>query len=130
MAWLNRLRADAVDRVGALTVPTTRDEEWRFTDISPLTRLSFQPVRTESRLQAADVERFFLEEAATRLVFVDGVYAPQLSGAAKDRGVVVMNLAAAVSAHAAQSSRIWAVTPKSGTMCSPRSIPHSCTTAP
>jgi Fe-S cluster assembly protein SufD len=102
LAWLNRLRADAVDRVGALTVPTTRDEEWRFTDISPLTKLSFQPVRTASRLQAADVERFFLEETTTRLVFVDGVYAPQLASAANEHGVVVMNLAAAVSAHLAE----------------------------
>lgn len=101
VAWLNQRRANAVDRVAALTVPTTRDEEWRFTDISQLTKQSFQPVRTVSRLQAADVERFYLEEAATRLVFVDGVYAPQLSSVARDLGVVVSNLSAAISAHAA-----------------------------
>jgi Fe-S cluster assembly protein SufD len=101
LAWLGQLRADAVDRVGALTVPTTRDEEWRFTDISPLTRMSLQPVRSASGLQAADLERFRLAEAATRLVFVDGVYAPQLSSVARDSGVAVSNLAAAVAAHAA-----------------------------
>ncbi len=27
LAWFNRLRADAVERVGMLRVPTTRDEE-------------------------------------------------------------------------------------------------------
>ncbi len=101
LAWFNELRAEAVDRVGVLTVPTTRDEEWRFTDISPLTKLSFQPVRTAISLQAADVERFYLAEAATRLVFVDGVYAPQLSSMATDGGVVVANLPASVAAHAA-----------------------------
>jgi len=101
LAWLNQLRANAVDRVAALTVPTTRDEEWRFTDISPLTKQSFLPVRTASHLQAADVERFYLGEAVIRLVFVDGVYAPQLSSVARDLGVVVTNLSAAVSAHAA-----------------------------
>lgn len=101
LAWFNELRAEAVDRVGVLTVPTTRDEEWRFTDISPLTKLSFQPVRTAISLQAADVERFYLEEAITRLVFVDGVYAPQLSSMATDGGVVVANLPASVAAHAA-----------------------------
>ncbi len=101
LAWFNALRAEAVDRVGVLSVPTTRDEEWRFTDISPLTKLSFQPVRTAISLQAADIERFYLEEAATRLVFVDGVYAPQLSSPAKDGGVLVTNLAAAVTAHPA-----------------------------
>ena len=101
LAWLSQLRAAAVDRVGALTVPTTRDEEWRFTDISPLTRMSLQPVRAASNLQAADLERFLLAEAANRLVFVDGVYAPQLSSVARDSGMTVSNLAAAVSAHAA-----------------------------
>lgn len=104
LAWLNQLRADAVDRVGALKVPTTRDEEWRFTDISPLAKLSFQPVRAVSSLQTADVERFYLEaEAAIRLVFVDGAYAPQLStqpDEATESGLIVTNLSTALSAHA------------------------------
>ncbi len=101
LAWLNRLRANALDRVGALTVPTTREEEWRFTDISPLTKRSFQPARTASSLAAADVARFYLEEASTRLVFVDGAHAPELSSTGQDRTAVVTNLASAVAAHAA-----------------------------
>ena len=100
LAWLNRLRAAAVDRVGALTVPTTRDEEWRFTDISPLAKLTFQPVTVAPRLRAADIARFCIDEAPIRLVFVDGVHAPELSGAAADGGLVVGNLAAA-RVHAA-----------------------------
>lgn len=103
LAWFNRLRADAVERVGAQRVPTTRDEEWRFTDISPLIKLPFQPVYTASNLQAAEVEHFYLEPAAPRLVFVDGIYAPQLStqllNPAIDSDIVITNLSAAVSAH-------------------------------
>ena len=79
LGWFNDLRAHAVDRVGAATVPTTRDEDWRFTDISPLTKISFQPVRAASALTQADIARFVLPEAGARLTFVDGVYAPQLS---------------------------------------------------
>jgi Fe-S cluster assembly protein SufD len=101
LAWINALRAETVNRLDVLTLPTLRDEEWRFTDISPLTRLSFQPVHSATRLQAADIERFYLEEATTRLVFVDGIYAPQLSSMATDGGVVLANLPAAVAAHAA-----------------------------
>lgn len=95
LAWLNKLRAEAVDRVGVLTVPTLRDEEWRFTDISPLTKLSFHPVSEPTHLQPADIERFHIEEATTRLVFVDGVHASHLSSTAAEAGVVVANLAAA-----------------------------------
>jgi len=101
LAWLNKLRAEAVDRVGVLTVPTIRDEEWRFTDLSPLTKLSFHPARTPACLKSADVERFHIEEATTRLVFVDGVHAPELSSGARDGSVLVANLSTAGVAHAA-----------------------------
>jgi Fe-S cluster assembly protein SufD len=101
LGWLNRLRAHALDRVGALTVPTAADEEWRFTDLSPLTGRSFQPVGAATRLRAESIERFRMEEASTRLVFVDGVHAPELSSPAHGRGVVVTNLPAALAAHTA-----------------------------
>jgi len=99
-AWLNTLRAAAVERVGALTVPTTRDEEWRFTDISLLTKMSFHPVQAASKLQASDVARFYIAEATTRIVFVDGVYAPHLSSLSAD-GVKVGSLADGVAPYAA-----------------------------
>jgi len=101
LAWLNQLRAEAVDRVGVLTVPTVRDEEWRFTDLSPLTKLSFQPARMPVDLTTVDVERFRIEEAAVRLVFVDGVHVPQLSSVGRDGGVVVANLSDVGAGHAA-----------------------------
>jgi Fe-S cluster assembly protein SufD len=103
LAWLNQLRAHAVDRVSALKVPTTRDEEWRFTDISPLAKLSFQPVHAESSLRIADVEHFYIEEAAIRLVFVDGAYAPELSkqsNGIEHAGLIVTNLPSAAAVHA------------------------------
>ena len=100
LAWLNRLRAEAVDRVGALTVPTTRDEDWRFTDISSLTKIPFQPARSAPLLDATKIDDLVLPEAGARLVFVDGVYAPQLSF--NKAGIVVENLAAGVTRHGAQ----------------------------
>jgi Fe-S cluster assembly protein SufD len=99
LAWFNDLRAHAVDRVGAATVPTTRDEEWRFTDISPLTKISFQPVRAATALTASDIGRFALAEAGTRLTFVDGVYAPQLSD--HKSAVEVSTIAAGLTRHGA-----------------------------
>lgn len=102
LAWLNTLRAEAVERVGVLTVPTLRDEEWRFTDIAPLTRQSFHPVNQPASLQAGEDLRFHIAEAASRIVFIDGVYAPHLSSAAADDGVTVTSLAAAAASHAAE----------------------------
>ena len=104
LAWLNALRREALEHVGVLTLPTTRDEEWRFTDISHFTKMSFAPAQSATHLEAADVAHFFIEEATSRLVFVDGIYAPQLStariGIGADSGVVVSNLSAAIAAQA------------------------------
>ena len=99
LTWLNELRANAVDRVGALTVPTTRDEDWRFTDISPLTKLSFQPAQAAAPLAPAAVEQWAIPEAASRLVFVDGIYAPEHSF--NRAGFTVENLACGATAHTA-----------------------------
>ena len=97
---LGKLRARAVERVGALTVPTTRDEDWRFTDLAPLTHLSYQPARVATALTAADIAPFALADAPARLVFVDGIYAPQLSTPASG-AVVLSSLTAALPAQAA-----------------------------
>ncbi len=104
LAWINALRVEAVNRVDVLALPTLRDEEWRFTDISRLTKLSFSPALSASYLEAADIAQFYIQEASTRLVFVDGLYAPQLSNttpAASNSGVVVSNLQPTLATHAA-----------------------------
>ncbi len=93
LAWLNERRSAALERANALSVPTTRDEEWRFTDITPLTRLKFLPAAGLPQLAAADIESFRVPEASVRLVFVDGVYSPALSEAgALPAGVRVSTL--------------------------------------
>ena len=99
--WLNALRAEAANRAGELTMPTLRDEEWRFTDISQLTKIPAHTVRTATTLQLADIERFYIEEATTRLVFVDGVYASHLSNGITDNGITVTNLESGLASHAA-----------------------------
>jgi len=106
---MSRLRARAIERAGALTVPNTRDEDWRFTDISPLTKLSLHPIATATALGATDIQPFLLADAPCRLVFVDGIYAPQLSTPASG-AVSVSSLFAAQSSPlvAAQLGRLAA----------------------
>jgi Fe-S cluster assembly protein SufD len=100
-SWLNERRAQALERANALTVPSTRDEEWRFTDISPLTKARFQPVTAAPGPAMADVSPFIVPEATAHLVFVNGVFAPALSAnAGLPYGVVIVNLAAALGTHA------------------------------
>ncbi|MEO8935844.1 MAG: Fe-S cluster assembly protein SufD [Burkholderiaceae bacterium] len=103
-SWLSALRAAALERVGALKLPTRRDEDWRFTDLSALAAQSFQPAQPQPSLALGDVARFFIGEATSRLVFIDGVHAPQWSstnGGGGGEGVVVTTLAAAIASHGA-----------------------------
>jgi len=97
--WLDARRAQALERANALAVPSTRDEEWRFTDLAPLARKSFKPA-TAADVDAHAVAACFVPEAVARLVFVDGHYAPQWSVAA-DGGLVVQTLQEALKANAA-----------------------------
>ena len=102
LAWLDARRSAALERANALTVPTTRDEEWRFTDISPLTKLHFQPAAGVPRLSLADLSPYVIGEAAARLVFVDGLFAPELSeNEGLPSGVQVSNLAEGLKHHSA-----------------------------
>src|SRR4029078_9945598 len=81
-AWLNARRGAAWEQANALSVPTTRDEDWRFTDLTPLTRL---PVRAPlgQHGPAADIlPTHVVTESGARLAFVDGVFAPEVSSRA------------------------------------------------
>lgn len=101
ISWFNNLRNQAIDRVSTQKLPAKRDEEWRFTDISPLARLPYQPSQAECRLQAHDIEHLCLKEAENRLVFVDGYYSPELSRITDHTALVAGNLPDFLSTHSA-----------------------------
>ena len=90
--WLQDLREGAANWVRHSTIPTTRQEEWRFTDLSSLPKVQFN---VETQSIQTDISSLTLSEAAnSRLVFVNGVYAPELSAVADlPSGIVVSNLA-------------------------------------
>ncbi len=73
IAWLQEVRDHAVLRVQEQTFPTTRDEEWRFTDLSDLLKLDLVTAAP------ADATAAELPEATHRLTFVNGFFAPALS---------------------------------------------------
>ena len=97
LGWVNDLRRRALERAHQLTVPSTRDEAWRFTDLSPLYRLAFKPARDDAAMvHAARLAPYMLPEAGTALVFVDGFFVPALSTLGASTGVTVTNLASAM----------------------------------
>jgi len=80
-----------------LSVPTTRDEEWRYTDLSPLYQKSFPRALPASLPSPAALASFALSEAQCRLVFVDGHFEPELSTPSSDAALRVAPFSAALA---------------------------------
>ncbi len=91
--WLRKLRMHAVERANELTVPTIRDEEWRFTDLSPLYRIPFRPAASAGIVEKLQMDAFTIPESGTRLVFVDGHYSAEFSHLHANDGLTIVNLA-------------------------------------
>jgi len=80
LSWLQEIRDRATARVQELAIPSTRDEEWRFTDLSSLLELEMKAIVGQpSAIAQSEIEPFLLTEALIRLVFVDGLYVSELS---------------------------------------------------
>jgi len=78
-AWLRDVRRSAADAFGRMGIPTTRDEEWRATNVAPIADTPFvsAPLVTVSPEETA---RFLVPGlAGPLLVFVNGRYAAELS---------------------------------------------------
>ena len=79
---LHAIRKQALRRFGELGFPTTRHEEWRFTNVTPIRNTEFKPAlrKQPSALAKKDVEKHFLTgPKSPKMVFVDGHFAPELS---------------------------------------------------
>ena len=52
-AWCPALRRAGIQEFDRAGIPTTRDEDWRFTPLTPLTRLPFRPLLSAPALLPA-----------------------------------------------------------------------------
>ncbi len=75
--WLIQLRDQAAAIVQELAIPSTRDEAWRFTDLTKLVGYNWQLADVGQPLSACD--SLVVPEAGTRLIFMNGVFQPDLS---------------------------------------------------
>ena len=102
LAWLSGLRDKAIERFSSLDFPTPKVEEWKFTNLAPLTKTVFGPGPAQAGEDAGDaVQGFLMEETPCHLlVFVDGRYRPRLSALGDlPAGAELTTLAAALKAR-------------------------------
>ena len=99
--WLGLVRTSALERFLDRGFPTTRDEEWRFTNVAPLASTPFS-LSAENGADAEGLKQglAFAGLDAHQLVFVNGRFSSALSALGElPAGVVVTSLAGALSDH-------------------------------
>jgi Fe-S cluster assembly protein SufD len=104
--WLRTARAAAFARFLEQGFPTTKDEEWKFTNVAPIAGIEFRPVRATKEGQApgprvnrAMLEPFLFEDAFKfQAVVINGRLSSELSSLSRlPDGVTVTSLADAMT---------------------------------
>jgi Fe-S cluster assembly protein SufD len=97
--WLQRLRENAFARFCETGFPTSQMEDWRFTNVSAIAHAEFELPADGSRLVSrAQIAADGLKDAASRLVFVNGRFAPEHSLLERlPDGLFVRNLATQIA---------------------------------
>ncbi len=95
---LNHLRQKALVTFNELPFPTTRDEEWRYTNISPLLKHNFSIANNETLISKERVSKYLFDELKShQLVFVNGYFSAENSKLNKlPEGVIIGSLSDAI----------------------------------
>lgn len=96
-AWLRSLRENSFDQFERAGFPNIKQEEWKYTNVTPIAKANFAPVLSGNGTALAKddgLAAFIYEEARqSRLVFVNGMLREELSSLeALPDSVVAMDL--------------------------------------
>src|SRR5687768_9564006 len=97
--WLEELRRAGIDRFQQVGFPNPKEEHWRHTSLSPITKTSFKLGTADVTPAVADVARraSFGKDALCELVLVNGQVSAELSKLDKlPRGLTVGGLQASL----------------------------------
>jgi len=97
---IDSIKSTAHLELGAMSFPSNRDEEWRFTDIKRIGRRSFSVAPRFSDVHV-DYDTATVPEAAqSTIVFINGIYSPAHSNVSGlPQGVVLTDLKTAIKTH-------------------------------
>lgn len=96
-AWLKNLRQDALNRFLKLGIPTTKEEDWKYTNLSELSSRSFKPA-AETKFTAEDQIRRLCSKDEITFVLINGIFDEKLSSLGHlPPGVTLMPLSEAIT---------------------------------
>jgi Fe-S cluster assembly protein SufD len=81
-SWLRLLRQKSFDRFESVGYPSVKEEDWKYTNVTPIAKANFAPVLSSNRttVTASDLQPLSHEETRnSSLVFLNGRYRKDLS---------------------------------------------------
>ena len=91
-AWMRGLRKRGISRFQELGVPTIKDEEWKYTNLSSLTQRPFH-IPSRHTLQEIQALKDYLDTKEINIVFINGKFSVELSNIKNmPQGLTVVNL--------------------------------------
>lgn len=77
-SWFNELKDESLRRFNTLEFPTTKNEEWKYTNIAPLLQRTYQ-IPDQSHLKEIVELQNYTEKDAILIVFVNGQFSTEYS---------------------------------------------------
>jgi Fe-S cluster assembly protein SufD len=101
LPWLRQLRQSALEQFTQQGFPTLQDEDWKYTNLTPLTKRLFKlaPLPINGTVAHTNLSEFIIPELEChRLVFIDGHFIAQFSPLNDlPNGATITNLAQALT---------------------------------
>lgn len=108
VAWLKDLRQQSLARFTDLGVPTVKDEEWKYTNLSSVIDQTFD-IKTQKELSELDQFKSYCQGDKILVVFVNGHLSTELSDFYNlPKGLTVLPLAEALVSHGDQIKELLA----------------------
>jgi len=95
--WVNKLRLTGISRFNELGIPTVKDEEWKYTNLAPLAKHTFE-LSTDHKLIEMEAFNAYRNVSDINIVFVNGSLSPQLSNINKiPKGITISTISEAIA---------------------------------
>ena len=89
----HQTRKNAIEKFAATGLPSTRNEEWKYTNIAPMFKENYLMPSAVTELAPEEIEQYkYKAQKGPLLVFVNGIFSEKLSSVEQQAGVLIRNM--------------------------------------
>ena len=93
--WFQKRRLEGLSRFQELGVPTVKDEEWKYVNLTPLTQNKFT-LKTSTQSDKVEGLQKYLGPKDINLIFINGIFSDKLSNLKEVKGLRIQTFQKAV----------------------------------